>query len=1315
MEDITPPSAGLAGSQVHGDPKTALALLDDFQDKFGRNLTEPENPQTLSNFYKGSPPNWINYYIAEEQNTPLVKRNGYNHIIKQIKKCREMKRIFSYINLFHQPGSGGSTLAMQILWDLRKDFKCATIKPVNVETAVIADHIIKLFTEGGPNDQRTLLLLDDNVSEENLMESLHMEIAKQEINATNPMAILLNTKRKHTIVAGDPLSLRSNLSNEELNNFKLKEAEMKLSHSDEELKLFHGFNLMKNNFNKKYVANLSSIKEIKDYVKRNKPACNTELFSVLALLNSYVPGSFLPLSRCLNFLNPRYTSSQQTSAEQITTLQDPPHMISETNMALEIPPDNDIEQLHFEKDMKPFMKLIVVFSRDETKSECVRLAHPMIANECLKILAEAGITKGEIAKRFLESCKPNEPPYVVKMIKSLLIKREILEENKEMFSRLILDIKDEGDLKMCEELFEIATTIFEKDPLFPQAFARFLYIVLHKFDEAEHQARAAIVCDPQNSFLRDTLGQIHKKHLRTHMKKRSPIAKFLDVAQLAIKAFRDGEDAAESEQDPNTSNAQSKNVSHAFNCSGLFGYIQVANIIFDTLTSFNQKWHGVLTGEESILVLPKAEDILDYKDLIEKLQVNVERKHAFFEKYLIYSKPSRYKSEPSHIQRDVDMCCNKYLLQHSKPASSCHSIMDRSFPGLFSCLDRGYCSYFLERITEHTRKKHEEQMSEVNAAMNYVLSNIVLSNKDEISQVLRTLTDLRGILWRFVEKIYQSPEFFLLVLLLFWPNEPQHQHLHFKVDLNSIVENMKTAFDQKYKKYFRSRYLRPLFFLGQDTGLKRLVHSWKVHSVHTKHRNNPKQKRKTWANLDWGNNQLWKDSDIQNLLLRVRGVFKKQQLFAYVEDKEIAIYSDQAFVSYQGPASFFLGFTIKGPMAYDIKFEQDGEGAHVDKFMESKEDLDQCRPLPTCCTCAGLQDSTEWELVVPDAEASSENGNVKYRFTAAPGSYECSVTGLRWESSIEVELEYCWSNWELVSEVLEREQYHPGGPLLDITVIRGTLNAVHLPHFLCLGSESPLSDAVRVFHDEDVGASFETCSLSRFHAKLLQPTFSPKGVLVKNGFRVKAHCEILIYHVLAATLTLHIYIIPHDFKMKEAVEKERSDKCLKILKPNPKSSLQMKSWYKLRTLQKTKQSDYNSEITPTSLKLRYNTATTNFFEVYINNPEEDFYLQLTTEKDNEVVWEVPIRLNDFSMVPGSLYGQKGCSSSHAVCFVDKYMNELTQKVRLVSPIADDLKPLIGDEKYSIIRGCATPQEQMRTLYSFLEGVQKLKWDREMAP
>ncbi|KAL6466708.1 hypothetical protein MHYP_G00245120 [Metynnis hypsauchen] len=1228
MDGITLVSWGFTESPVSGNASSPLVRLDDIQKDIDRNLTNLETQKTLPSFFKGSPPKWINYYIAEEQNTALVRRNGYNDVIKQIRKCQVRRRTVSRITLYHQPGSGGSTLAMQILWDLRKDFKCATIKPVNAETAVIADHIIKLFEEGGTNDRRTLLLLDDNSSEGNLMESLNMEIVKRGISAEVPVAILLNAKRKHTIMAEGPLNLKNKLSHEELRNFALKEAEMKLSHSDEELKLFHGFNLMKNNFSKKYVANLSSIKEIKDYVKRNKPACNTELFSILALLNSYVPGSFLPLSRCQDFL--------------------------------------------------------------------ILQPHPVIANECLKILAEAGITKGEIAKRFLESCKPNEPPYVVKMVKSLLIKKETMEDHQEMFSRLILDIKDEGDLKMCVELFEIATTIFEKDPFFPQAFARFLYIILHEFDEAEHQAWEAIGRDLQNSFLRDTLGQIHKTYLQTRTKSRSPTSEILEVAELAIKAFEDEEQAAENEQD-----AQSKKVSHAFNYRGLFGYIQVAKIIFDTLTSLNQKWHGVLTGEESILVLPKAEDILDYEDLVVKLQVNVERKHAFFESYLTYSKPSRYKSEPTYIQRDVDVCYSKYLLQHSKPSRSFHSIMDRSFPGLFSCLDRGYCSNFLERITEHTRKKHEEQMSDVNAAMNYVLSNIVLSNKDETSQVLQTLTDLRCVLWRFVENIYQSPEFFLLVLLLFWPNEPQHQHLHYSIDLGNIIENMKTAFDQKYKKYFQSRYLRPLFFLGQDTGLKRLVHSWKVHC---------RQKRKTWANLDWRNKQLWKDSDIQNLLLRVHGVFRKQQLFAYVEDKEIAIYSDQAFVSYQGPASFFLGFTIKGPVAYDIKFEQDGEGAHADKFMDFQECLDQSKPLPTCDACADLKDLVYWNQLHP--EVWNEHGGLSivgsdrqacYRISSPAGSYECSVTGLRWVSDGNVSLMYHFIDWEPYIEDLKRMQYEPCGPLIDITIISGVLNEVHLPHFACLGSSPSLNDQVRVLDVQDSGMFLEKCELTRFHAKVLHPTFSPKGFLVRTGFPVKVHCEVLIYRNMIAHLTLHIYLVPCDAKIIQDVDKKEQEDTVKIPKPGPERSLTMRSWYKIET--KKENEYFSSKIKPERLKLRYSPIK--YAEVYLKNAKDDFELHLINE-EKKSIWDVEIRAEEYGKTSSFTDRQRHLSKEYAVWFVNKHRNALIQRVSLVAPIADDLKSLLGGEKYSIIMKCKTPQEQMRKIYSFLSGGQKIE-------
>uniref|UniRef100_A0A8B9JU46 CARD domain-containing protein n=1 Tax=Astyanax mexicanus TaxID=7994 RepID=A0A8B9JU46_ASTMX len=63
---------------------------------------------------------------------------------------------------------------------------------------------------------------------------------------------------------------------------------------------------------------------------------------------------------------------------------------------------------------------------------------------------------------------------------------------------------------------------------------------------------------------------------------------------------------------------------------------------------------------------------------------------------------------------------------------------------------------------------------------------------------------------------------------------------------------------------------------------------------------------------------------------------------------------------------------------------------------------------------------------------------------------------------------------------------------------------------------------------------------------------------------------------------------------------------------------------------------------------------------------------------------------------------------HTVWFVDEHRAELIQRVSLVTPIADDLKAYIGDEKYSIITACKTPQEQMRKLYRFLSDVGSLE-------
>ncbi|KAL7841544.1 hypothetical protein SRHO_G00252350 [Serrasalmus rhombeus] len=326
-----------------------------------------------------------------------------------------------------------------------------------------------------------------------------------------------------------------------------------------------------------------------------------------------------------------------------------------------------------------------------------------------------------------------------------------------------------------------------------------------------------------------------------------------------------------------------------------------------------------------------------------------------------------------------------------------------------------------------------------------------------------------------------------------------------------------------------------------------------------------------------------------------------------------------------------------------------------------------------------------------------------YRISSPAGGYECSVTGLRWVSDGDVSLMYHFTDWEPYIEALKRMQYEPCGPLIDITIISGVLNEVHLPHFACLGSSPSLNDQVRVLDVQDSGMFLETCELTRFHAKLLHPTFSPKGFLVRTGFPVKVHCEVLIYRTLIAHLTLHIYLVPCDAKIIQNVDKKEQEDTVKIPKPGPERSLTMRSWYKIET--KRENEYFSSKIKPERLKLRYSPIK--YSEVYIKNAKDDFELHLINE-EKKSIWDVEIRAEEYGKTSSFPDSQRDLSKEYAVWFVNKHRNALIQRVSLVAPIADDLKSLLDDEKYSTIRKRKTSQEQMRKLYSFLSGGQKIE-------
>src|SRR4029434_1028995 len=135
-------------------------------------------------------------------------------------------------------------------------------------------------------------------------------------------------------------------------------------------------------------------------------------------------------------------------------------------------------------------------------------------------------------------------------------------------------------------------------------------------------------------------------------------------------------------------------------------------------------------------------------------------------------------------------------------------------------------------------------------------------------------------------------------------------------------------------------------------------------------------------------------------------------------------------------------------------------------------------------------------------------------------------------------------------------QYRPAGPSMDIKLISGEMQEIHLPHFLCLGgSQSCLKDSVMVLHKQDSGVCLEKCELSRFHARLVNLSFSILGLfyslksLLLSGMKI--HADVQVYRCSTSPLTFRIYLLPEDAHLKKLLtDQEEGSPGFSLLQPN---------------------------------------------------------------------------------------------------------------------------------------------------------------------
>ncbi|XP_054916922.1 NACHT, LRR and PYD domains-containing protein 1b allele 5-like isoform X3 [Poeciliopsis prolifica] len=384
---------------------------------------------------------------------------------------------------------------------------------------------------------------------------------------------------------------------------------------------------------------------------------------------------------------------------------------------------------------------------------------------------------------------------------------------------------------------------------------------------------------------------------------------------------------------------------------------------------------------------------------------------------------------------------------------------------------------------------------------------------------------------------------------------------------------------------------------------------------------------------------------------------------------------------------------------------------------ENMQDTEETSTSVDSVDCGSVEDSSSWTKVDPELDGTSPDEDPTYSLQSAAGHFECSVSGLRWVCREKVGFRYRFCSWVGHMERMESRGYRPAGPLLDISVLTGKVMEVQLPHWVCTDDVPELLKNFAVLHVGDCGDVLEKATrVTKTHVGLTEPVFSLLGALRNLFFSPRIICNTLIYYQPKTSyLKMHVYLIPPDPALKQSVHRRESSKGYEeIMKPRPDKPLKMDRGFSLQATVET------ARIQPPEITLRPDSQDPNFYEVFIESPDENFNLELL-QTHSEKVWFCEIRKDDHPK-SGST-GGGGCSTETVTVkkevffcfsseehFVDKHRETLIQRVRNVEPVLDGLlqNKVLMEETYDRIRSLPTSEAQLREIFSCLRAADECK-------